>query len=239
MVLDMKTKAAELHAQLNNQYLWNTASTVEVGTSNAVSGTTTIPMTNGANVPANEDTVVTNNTQNPVEAKTIRSERNVNEVLDDIANKFNLSRNEVTNIIKSMTGKTVEDLSKLENAEYNKLTNGLRLILKDCVVDNQIDAQKLQQAIRDYSVATQTGWSLKGFYDQQKNVKKSTIQERLIATGCLDGTLDVNDPNYEAKMEVAIEKFFQKKLLSKINENTPQAERERIYNTQYKLSVDY
>lgn len=232
MVLEMEAKAAELHAKLNN-YLWQSAFSTEVGTSNAVTSTSAaVPMAAASNVPANEDTIVTNNTQNYVEATTIRSEQEVNRVLDNIANHFNLSRNEVTNIIKSMTRKTFEDLLNLETAEYNKLTKGLELILKDCVVDNKIDANILQQAIRDYSVATQTGWSLEGFYNQQKNVKKSTIQERLVATGCLSAPLDPNDPNYEAKMEVAIENFFKKTLLSKINENTPQAERERIYKAQ-------
>lgn len=232
MVLKMEAKAAELHAKLNN-YLWQSAFSTEVGTSNAVTSTSAaVPMAAASNVPANEDTIVTNNTQNYVEATTIRSEQEVNRVLDNIANHFNLSRNEVTNIIKSMTRKTFEDLLNLETAEYNKLTKGLELILKDCVVDNKIDANILQQAIRDYSVATQTGWSLEGFYNQQKNVKKSTIQERLVATGCLSAPLDPNDPNYEAKMEVAIENFFKKTLLSKINENTPQAERERIYKAQ-------
>ena len=231
MVLKMEAKAAELHAKLNN-YLWQSASTTEVGTSNVVTTpSATVPMTSGE-LEGNQDVVVSNGSNNQVETTTVRSEAQVNNVLDNIAKQFNLSRNEVTNIIKSMTGKTFEDLLNLETAEYNKLTKGLELILKDCVIDNKIDADILQQAIRDYSVATQTGWSLEGFYNQQKNVKKSSIQERLIATGCLEGPLDPNDPNYEQKMEVAIENFFQKTLLSKINENTPQKERERIYKGQ-------
>lgn len=233
---------------------------------NTVDTTVNTPVIQCENLGDNVDVVNTTSTQT-LEMKTIRSEGIVREKLEDTAKKFNLSLDEVIDLIKKMTNKSFEDLLKLEQNEYNKLTIGLDNILASCLVDNKLDNTKLEKAINDYSIATQTGWTLEGFRKQQLNVKKSTIIERLAETGCFDketikpiikeilngrdiNTLSKNElkeikkqaiekylsrfttEEYNKTMETAIEKFFEKELLSRIDKNTPQAEREKIYKAQ-------
>lgn len=216
----------------------------------------------------NTDVVISGTTDvTNEEQSTIRSEGEVRSKLEDTAKKFNLSLDEVIDLIKKMTNKSFEDLLNLEQDEYNNLTIGLDKILASCLVDNKLDNTKLEKAINDYSIATQTGWTLEGFRNRQLNVKKSTITERLAETNCFDkekikpfieealNGRDINNLNekelkevkrqaiekylstftteeYNKTMEAAIEKFFEKELLSRIDENTPLAEREKIYKAQ-------
>ena len=221
MVLVSSTTAVKLNSSVDL-----TQPTVN---NNAVAGNVPI----GGNAGENNDTVVSSNTSGTsTEVNTLRSEKEVKAKLENTATQFGLKLEEVLDLIQKMTNKSLEDLLKLSQNDYNKLTRGLDKILKSCLVDNKLDTTKLEQAIKDYNIATQTGWTLEGFYDWQQNQVKQTLTDRLIATKCLDAPLDPNDPEYEAKMEIAIEKFFEKELLSKIKPNTPQAEREKIYKAQ-------
>lgn len=207
-------------------------STLEAGATNATSTNVNVPVGQGAEPEAPVDVLNTNGNLEQVEIKCLRSETEVKNALKTISVQTGLNINELLDIINKMTGKSLSDLQNVEQRELTNITNGLGKILNDCKVDGGIDSAKLEQAIKDYNIAIQTGWTLDGFYKQQQNVKKSTLAERLIDTDCLSQALDPNDPDYDAKMEAAIEKFFEKTLLSRINKNTPQAEREQIYKAQ-------
>lgn len=189
------------------------------------------PIVKGGEVGAPVDTLSTGNT---VQARNnnLRTAKQVKDALSSIATRSGLSLEKLLDIIQKMTGKSLIDLQNVKQKELNNITVGLGKILKSCMVKGKIDSIKLEQAINDYNIAIQTGWTLNGFYKQQQNVKKSTLVERLIETNCLSGSLDLNGPDYDAKMEAAIEKFFEKTLLSRINKNTPQDEREQIYKAQ-------
>lgn len=202
------------------------------GVNGAGAAEVNVPVGQGGNDTTNSAGVELGNTNTTGEKKTVRQAGEVDTRLNDIAKKTGLDKNTLVELIQKMTGKSYEDLLKLSQTDYNNLTVGLELILKSCIVNGKIDNSKLEKAIKDYSIASKTGWSLKGFYEQQQNVKKSTITQRLIETNCLDKAIDPNDPNYDSKMEAAIEKFFEKTLLSRINKNTSQAQREQIYKAQ-------
>lgn len=213
----------------------NSYSTPQTGaTNNANSSNITVSVGQNPDKPVdgNVDILNTQNTTEITNQTTLRNEGTVNRNINDIANKTGLNKNDILELIQKVTGKSFQDLLNLENAEYNKLILGLEIIINDCKVNGKVDATKLEQVAKDYNIALQTGWSIKGFHNQQQNVAKSTLTQRLIETGCISEAINPNDPDYDAKMETAIEKFFEKTLLSRINKNTPQSEREQIYKAQ-------
>lgn len=182
-----------------------------------------IPVGQGVEVPTNEDTLSTNTDLTSSESHTLRSENEVNSVLDNIAKKFNLIREDVVTLIQRIANKNFEDLLNMGTNEYTKLTKGIDSILQDCIVNNEIDNTKLEKAINDYNIALQTGWSIDGFRKQQLNVQKSTITERLAETNCFDKETikpfieealngrDINNLNEKELKEVkrqAIEKYL-------------------------------
>lgn len=218
--------------ELNKQQNIILTGSAPVGPTEGTNATrVSVPIGQVNDVVANEDTTKFGTTTTS-EQTTLRQAGEVDKTLGDITNKTGLSKNELLELIKKITGKSYEDLLNLKQADYNNLTKGLELIIISCKVNGEIDSAKLEQATKDYNIASQTGWSLKGFYDHQKNVKKSSIVDRLIDANCLGKAIDPNDPDYDAKMEAAIEKFFEKTLLSRIDKNTPLAEREKIYKAQ-------
>ena len=215
----------------------NTQILVKTGTAQAgqlEASNTNIPnsVVNGGEISAPTDTLNATGATTDVELKTKRSAGEVSQALDKISKQTGLNINKLLEIIEKMTGKSLTDLQNIEQNELTNITTGLGKILNDCKVNGVIDNSRLEKAINDYNIAIQTLWTLDGFYKQQQNVKKSTLTERLIETDCLDEALDPNAHDYEAKMEAAIEKFFEKTLLSRISPNTPQKEREQIYKAQ-------
>ena len=186
----------------------------------------------GGELGAPVDTLTSTGATADAELKTKRSAGEVSQALDKISKQTGLNINKLLEIIEKMTGKSLTDLQNIEQSELTNITTGLGKILNDCKVNGEIDNIKLEKAINDYNIAIQTGWSLDGFYNQQQNVKKSTLAERLVDTNCLTEALDPNDADYDTKMEAAIEKFFEKTLLSRISPDTPQKEREQIYKAQ-------
>ena len=222
----------------------NTQILVKTGTAQAgqlEASNTNIPnsVVNGGEISAPTDTLNATGATTDVELKTKRSAGEVSQALDKISKQTGLNINKLLEIIEKMTGKSLTDLQNIEQNELTNITTGLGKILNDCKVNGVIDNSRLEKAINDYNIAIQTLWTLDGFYKQQQNVKKSTLTERLIETDCLDEALDPNAHDYEAKMEAAIEKFFEKTLLSRISPNTPQKNENKSTKHNYKHMVDY
>ncbi len=242
-------------------------SSLEVGGANAESAKINVPIGQGTELGAPVDELKASSNAEQVKITSLRSETEVKNALKNISVQTGLNINELLDIINKMTGKSLSDLQNIQQSEFTNITTGLGKILNSCKVDGKIDSAKLEEAIKNYGIAIQTGWSLDGFFKQQQNVKKSSITERLLDTNCFDKNeikpfldeilagRDINslteaeqkeiknqaiekylsklsNEEYEAVMEVALENFFEKTLLSQINKNTPQAKREQIYKAQ-------
>ncbi len=177
------------------------------------------------------------NLDNPLEPKT-QTKRTTKELFNSVSSllkQYGISLSEVETLalLERIAGCKQEVLLNVENVELKKHLGCLEAALKKQGKKGaEINLEKLAKLANDYNIVIHTGWTIEGFDKYNKNVKKSTIQDRLIATGCLSDELDVNDPNYTSKMEAAIEKFFEKTLLNRIKANTPQKEREKIYKGQ-------
>lgn len=175
-------------------------------------------------------------TSGSVEKTKTQNTSKLDELLEKLCaelSKFGLKPEELKNsgIIFRITGMNANQVENLTDAELKNIIACLKEAIKDSVVDGKVDLEKAGSVANDYYVATKTGWTIEGFKQHDKAVKKSTLFERLKETNCIAKDADINTIKPE-ELARAIDKFFNETLLSELKTAKTQKAKEQIYKGQ-------
>lgn len=133
--------------------------------------------------------------------------------------KYNITIDEIrkNNLIYKISGHSEEELEKIPEKNLDKIFNAIETAILDSISDNKIDWEKAGNLGKDYLVALSTGWTIEGFKKHNNSVKKSSLLERLIETGCLPKDANIKNTSIE-ELKNAVDKFCNI-LLGEIKEN--------------------
>ena len=122
--------------------------------------------------------------------------------------RFGITEEDIkkSNILYNVSGLTEEQLEKVPKDKLKKIFDAVESAIKDSMTDKKVNWEKASSLGKDYLVALATGWSIEGFKKHNNSVKKSTLLERLIETGCLPKDTDIKTASME-ELKAAIRKF--------------------------------
>lgn len=124
--------------------------------------------------------------------------------------KYNITVEDIkkNNLLYNISNLNEEQLQKLPEEKLEKIMAALEQAIKDAYSDNKIDWKKAGDLGKDYLIALATGWTIDGFKKHNQNVKKSSLLERLIETGCLPKDANINNMSMD-ELKKAVTKFNQ------------------------------
>lgn len=147
--------------------------------------------------------------------------------------KYGLKPSEIKNsgILYRISGMNEKQFENADESKIKQVLDCLIAAIKKSIVDGKIDLEKAGKLGNTYFIAVNTGWTIKGFDDYDKKVKKSSLLERLKETGCLknDATLENIKPD---ELEKALFDFFNKTLLGPLKNAKSAKEKASIYKGQ-------
>lgn len=147
--------------------------------------------------------------------------------------KYGLKPSEIKNsgILYRISGMNEKQFENADESKIKQVLDCLKAAIKKSIVDGKIDLEKAGKLGNTYFIAVNTGWTIKGFDDYDKKVKKSSLLERLKETGCLknDATLENIKPD---ELEKALFDFFNKTLLGPLKNAKSAKEKASIYKGQ-------
>lgn len=122
--------------------------------------------------------------------------------------KYNITVDDIkkSGILNKITSLNEEQITRISEKERKLLFDALENAILDSIKDNNVDWEQAAELGKDYLIALHTGWSIKGFKAHNKGVKKSSLLERLIETGCLPKDTDIHNLSKEEVKE-ALKKF--------------------------------
>ena len=109
-------------------------------------------------------------------------------------------------IEKICGGATLEQIAKVPQEKQEKLFKALEQAIIDAFRDNKVDWEKAADLGKDYLIALNTGWTIKGFKVYNKTVKQSSLLQRLIETKCLPEGTTVDNVSMD-ELKAAVKKF--------------------------------
>lgn len=147
--------------------------------------------------------------------------------------KYGLKPSEIKNsgILYRISGMNEKQFENADESKIKQVLDCLIAAIKKSIVDGKIDLEKAGKLGNTYFIAVNTGWTIKGFDDYDKKVKKSSLLKRLKETGCLknDATLENIKPD---ELEKALFDFFNKTLLGPLKNAKSAKEKASIYKGQ-------
>ena len=147
--------------------------------------------------------------------------------------KYGLKPSEIKNsgILYRISGMNEKQFENADESKIKQVLDCLIAAIKKSIVDGKIDLEKAGKLGNTYFIAVNTGWTIKGFDDYDKKVKKSSLLKRLKETGCLknDATLENIKPD---ELEKALYEFFDKMLLTPLKNAKSAKEKASIYKGQ-------
>lgn len=145
----------------------------------------------------------------------------------------NLSPAELKNsgILFRISGMNKMQIEAADEAKLKQIVKCLKAALKESIVGGKIDWEKVGKISNKYFIAENTGWTIDGFENYDKKVKKSSLWQRLKETGCLkkDASLDNTKPE---EIQKALFDFFNKTLLNPLKNAKSAKEKASIYKSQ-------
>lgn len=172
-----------------------------------------------------------NNNNTSVEANKKTSK--LDELLKKMCAEYGLKPSEIKNsgILYRISGMNEKQFENADESKIKQVLDCLIAAIKKSIVDGKIDLEKAGKLGNTYFIAVNTGWTIKGFDDYDKKVKKSSLLERLKETGCLknDATLENIKPD---ELEKALFDFFNKTLLGPLKNAKSAKEKASIYKGQ-------
>jgi len=78
-----------------------------------------------------------------------------------------------------VTGLNQLQIENIDEQQLKRIEDSLKVAIKDATVDGKVDIEKVGKLANDYYIALNTGWSIEGFKDWNKNVEKSSLFTRL------------------------------------------------------------
>lgn len=147
--------------------------------------------------------------------------------------KYGLKPSEIKNsgILYRISGMNEKQFENADESKIKQVLDCLKAAIKDSIVDGKIDLEKAGKLGNTYFIAVNTGWTIKGFDDYDKKVKKSSLLERLKETGCIkkDATLENIKPD---ELQQALFDFFNKTLLTPLKNAKSAKEKASVYKGQ-------
>ena len=147
--------------------------------------------------------------------------------------KYGLKPSEIKNsgILYRISGMNEKQFENADESKIKQVLDCLIAAIKKSIVDGKIDLEKAGKLGNTYFIAVNTGWTIKGFDDYDKKVKKSSLLERLKETGCIkkDATLENIKPD---ELQQALFDFFNKTLLTPLKNAKSAKEKASIYKGQ-------
>ena len=145
----------------------------------------------------------------------------------------NLSPAELKNsgILFRISGMNKMQIEAADEAKLKQIVKRLKAAIKASIVGGKIDWEKVGKISDKYFIVENTGWTIDGFENYNKKVKKSSLWQRLKETGCLkkDASLDNTKPE---EIQKALFDFFNKTLLNPLKNAKSAKEKENIYKSQ-------
>lgn len=169
------------------------------------------------------DVEPTSNVENTTEVKNKTAATILDEELEKICQKlkkYNITVEDIkkSGILNKITNLSEEQITKIPEKGRKWLLDALENAILDSIKDNKVDWEQAANLGKDYLIALHTGWSIKGFKAHNNSVKKSSLLERLIETGCLPKDTDIHNLSKEEVQE-ALKKF--NKILCKNIKSKP------------------
>lgn len=147
--------------------------------------------------------------------------------------KYGLKPSEIKNsgILYRISGMNEKQFENADESKIKQVLDCLKAAIKKSIVDGKIDLEKAGKLGNTYFIAVNTGWTIKGFVDYDKKVKKSSLLERLKETGCIkkDATLENIKPD---ELQQALFDFFNKTLLTPLKNAKSAKEKASVYKGQ-------
>ena len=207
--------------------------TSEICSNQSVAGTTSAD----AKKPANSIMEVANQGNTSVDEKknTSKLDKLLKKMCAECAefSKYGLKPSEIKNsgILYRISGMNEKQFENADESKIKQVLDCLIAAIKKSIVDGKIDLEKAGKLGNTYFIAVNTGWTIKGFDDYDKKVKKSSLLKRLKETGCLknDATLENIKPD---ELEKALFDFFNKTLLGPLKNAKSAKEKASIYKGQ-------
>ncbi|MBO5738361.1 hypothetical protein J6R97_03380 [bacterium] len=169
-----------------------------------------IPLNGDGNEQNFETPVVKKNTNTETAQKRTAAElrNSVTSLL--VPYGISLSSDEILGMLERVSGIKREGLLLVDQSEINKTIDCIKYALRELKKEGkEINATSVANLANKYNVALLGQWdSIENYIKYDNKHPKSSIMQRLKASGALTVDLDPSDPNYEAELKMAMERFF-------------------------------